>query len=230
MTAIPKEPEDLNAPGEPDASGDWADRMEQSVLDAALERAPSLGWNARMVRAACDANGLSLGDEELLLPNGARDLAALLSRRHDARALKALGDPAGLKIRERISRAVAARLEAGAADLEASRKCAAFLALPTNADLGLKLAWESADHLWRWAGDTATDWNHYTKRAILSGILVPAMTLRWFDGPEAAEAFVAARIDNVMAFEKWKAGKDFDAPLRHVTDALSRLRYGAGTA
>lgn len=210
-------------------TGDWADRMEQSVLDAAIARAPALGWNARLVRAACADNGLSLGDEELLLPNGARDLAALLSRRHDDRAMAALAsvEAGSLKIRERIARSVSERLEAGAADLEASKKCAAFLALPANADLGLKLAWESADLLWNWAGDTATDWNHYSKRAILSGILVPALTMRLFDGRERAEAFVAARIENVMSFEKWKAGKDFDAPLRKVADALSRLRYGA---
>jgi ubiquinone biosynthesis protein COQ9 len=210
------------------SEGDWADRMEQAVLDAAVERAPQLGWNSRMVRAACDANGLSLGDEELLFPNGPRDLAALLSRRHDDRALASLGevDPGSLKMRERIARAVSARMEAGAADLEATRRCAAFLALPVNADLGLKLAWETADQLWNWAGDTATDWNHYSKRAILSGILIPALTMRWFDGREAAEAFVARRIENVMAFEKWKAGRDFDAPLRKVTDALSRMRYG----
>ena len=208
---------------------DWGDRMEQAVLDAAIVRAPAMGWNSRMVRAACDDNGLSLGDEELLLPNGARDLAALLSRRHDDRALATLADldVASLKIRERIARAVSARLEAGAQDLEATRRCAAFLALPTNADLGLKLAWESADHLWHWAGDTATDWNHYSKRTILSGILIPAMTMRWFDGRDAADAFVSRRIDNVMAFEKWKAGKDFDAPLRKVTEVLSRMRYGA---
>jgi len=215
------------APHLSNAEPDWADRMEQSVLDAAVECAPRLGWNARMVRAACEANGLSLGDEELLLPNGARDLAALLSRRHDARALDSLPDPATLKIRERIAAGVSARMEAGAADLEATRRCAAFLALPTNADLGLKLAWESADRIWRWAGDTATDWNHYSKRVILSGILIPALTLRWFDGRDAADAFVAARIENVMTFEKWKAGKDFDAPLRRVTDLLSSLRYGA---
>lgn len=211
------------------AGGDWADRMEQAVLDAAVERAPALGWNGRTVRAACEANGLSRGDEELLLPNGARDLAALLSRRHDDRALASLADvdPKSLKIRERIARAVSARMEAGAADLEATRRCAAFLALPVNADLGLKLAWETADLLWNWAGDTATDWNHYSKRAILSGILIPALTMRWFDGKDAADAFLARRIDNVMAFEKWKAGKDFDAPLRKMTDALSRMRYGA---
>lgn len=208
---------------------DWADTMEQAVLDAAIRRAPVLGWNARMVRAACEDNGLSLGDEELLLPNGARDLAALLSRRHDDRAMATLAevDPASLKIRERIARALSARMEAGAGDLDATRKCAAFLALPTNADLGLKLAWETSDLLWNWAGDTATDWNHYSKRTILSGILIPALTMRWFDGREPAEAFVAARIENVMAFEKWKAGKDFDAPLRKMTNALSRMRYGA---
>ncbi|QQQ19212.1 COQ9 family protein [Brevundimonas vitis] len=208
-------------------SSDWADRMEQAVLDAAIDRAPALGWNSALVRAACEANGLSLGDQELLLPNGPRDLAALLSRRHDSRALAALGSAEGLKIRERIARAVSARMEAGAQDIEATRRCAGFLAVPTNADLGLSLAWESADHLWRWAGDTSTDWNHYSKRTILSGILIPALTLRWFDGQEAAEAFVAARIDNVMAFEKWKAGKDFEGPLKTATDLLSRLRYGA---
>jgi ubiquinone biosynthesis protein COQ9 len=211
--------------------GDWADAMEQAVLDAAIRHAPRTGWNSRMVRTACEELNLSVGDEELLFPNGARDLAALLSRRHDDRALAALAevDPATLKIRERIARAVSARMEAGAEDLEATRRCAAFLALPTNADLGLQLAWETADLLWRWAGDTATDWNHYSKRTILSGILIPALTMRWFDGREAAEAFVARRIDNVMAFEKWKAGKDFDAPLRKVTDVLARMRYGART-
>ena len=206
---------------------DWADRMEQTVLDAAIQRAPRFGWNSRLVRAACEAEGLSRGDEELLLPNGPRDLAALLSRRHDALTLEALKatPPETLKIRERIAKGVSARIEAGTAHLEATKRCAAFLALPTNADLGLSLAWESADVVWRWAGDTATDWNHYSKRAILSGILIPALTMRLFDGPEAAEAFVAARIENVMTFEKWKAGKDFEAPLRRVTDVLAKLRY-----
>ncbi|WP_122466526.1 COQ9 family protein [Brevundimonas lutea] len=207
---------------------DWADQMEQSVLDAAIARADELGWNSRLVRAACAAEGLSLGDQELLLPNGPRDLAALLSRRHDARTMAALGeiDAGSLKIRERIAHAVSARMEAGAETLPATRRCAGFLGLPPNADLGLSLAWETADNLWRWAGDTATDWNHYSKRVILSGILIPALTMRWFDGREPAEAFVARRIDNVMAFEKWKAGKDFHAPGRKLTEALARMRYG----
>lgn len=209
---------------------DWADQTEQTVLDAAIPLAPRLGWNGRLVREAGAAVGLSSGDIELLFPNGARDLAALLSRRHDDRALATLSalDSGALKIRERIARSVSARLEAAADDAEASKRCAGFLALPTNADLGLSLAWETADLLWRWSGDTATDWNHYSKRTILSGILIPALTMRLFDGREKAEAFVDRRIGNVMTFEKWKAGKDFEGPLRRMTDLLSRLRYGAG--
>lgn len=208
---------------------DWAEQTEQAVLDIAVRRAPGLGWNGQLVRAAGAEAGLSDGDIELLFPNGARDLAALLSRRHDDRAMEALSalDPATLKIRERIARSVSARLEAAAEDAEAAKRCAGFLALPTHADLGLSLAWETADLLWRWSGDTATDWNHYSKRTILSGILIPALTMRLFDGREKADAFVAARIENVMAFEKWKAGKDFEAPLKRFTDVLSRMRYGA---
>lgn len=216
---------------EPITHADWATRTEQKVLDAAILRAGRVGWSDQMVRLACEDCQLSLGDQELLFPSGARDLAVLLSRRHDDDAMKALeATPAStLKIRERIAAGVSARLEAAAADIEATKKFAGFMALPFNADLGVSLMWESADRIWRWAGDTATDQNHYSKRMILSGILVPALTLRLFDGKEAADKFTAKRIENVMAFEKWKAGKDFDAPLRKITDILGGLRYGPKT-
>lgn len=224
MTAAPAEPFDDASP-DPDA---WARAAEQRLLDAALVRAPALGWTPRLVRQAAHDAGLGEPDAELLLPHGARDLAALLSRRHDERAFAALAqsDPSTLKIRERIARGVAARLDAAADDGEAARRCAAFLALPPQAPLAGRLVWASADRIWRWAGDVATDENHYSKRAILSGILAPALTLRLFDGEGAARDFVAARIENVMAFEKWKAGRDFGAPLRQAADVLSRLRYG----
>jgi ubiquinone biosynthesis protein COQ9 len=207
---------------------DWADETEQQLLTAAIPLAPTLGWNARLVARAGEAVGLSAGEADLLLPNGARDLAALFARRHDQAMMQALAeiDPASLKIRERIRRAVEARLAAGAADLEATRRCAGFLALPSSAPLGLRLAWESADLIWRWAGDTATDENHYSKRAILAGILIATLAVRLKVGPEAASAQLAARIDNVMAFEKWKATRKPSTLGADLAGLLGRLRYG----
>ena len=205
---------------------DWAEATEQQVLDAALTITATQGWTWPAVRAAGKAAGLSVAETELLLPHGPADLAALLSRRHDARALASLPDPATLKIRERIRAAVEARIDAAAQDEAAVRRWSGYLSLPLNFTLGLKLLWESADALWRWAGDTATDENHYSKRAILSGILATALAIRLSSGREAAMTFVDARIENVMSFEKWKAGLKLADLMRDVAAALGKMRYG----
>jgi ubiquinone biosynthesis protein COQ9 len=209
---------------------DWADQAEQAVLDAAIALAPDFGWSASMLARAATKAGLSRGEAMLVLPNGPRDLAALLSARHDQSALASLADvnPADLKIRERIRQGVEARLDAAAADAPAVRRWAGFLALPQNLPLALRLTWDSADTVWRWAGDTATDENHYSKRAILSGILIATLALRITSGREAASEQLNARIDNVMAFEKWKAGIKPAELARDIAGALGRLRYGHG--
>jgi ubiquinone biosynthesis protein COQ9 len=210
-------------------SEDWAAETEARVLAAALPLAPALGWNLGLVKAAARSAGLSEADATLLMPDGPRDLAALLFRKHDAEALKALAafDPQALKVRERIRKGVETRVEAAMADEAAVRKAAGFLALPPNAPLALSLGWASSDRLWRWAGDTATDENHYSKRAILGAVLATTMAVRLSRGRAAAESHLAARIDNVMAFEKWKAG--LPAPAGWAKDAvgwLGALRYG----
>jgi ubiquinone biosynthesis protein COQ9 len=207
----------------------WADSAEQRVLDEALRLAPTAGWNAGLVSRALAAAGLSEAEGQLLLPEGPRDLAALLSRRHDAAALVRLRtfDLATLKIRQRIREGVIARLDAAQENGDVLRPLAVFLAFPTNLPLAGRLTWESADAIWRWAGDTATDENHYSKRAILSGILVSTLAVDMASGRDSALSHLDARIDNVMDFEKWKAGlKPMDLASEMV-GALAKMRYGA---
>jgi ubiquinone biosynthesis protein COQ9 len=213
----------------PAKSTDWATMAEQQLLDAALKIAPQEGWTSRLAALAGKACGFSLGETELLLPQGPADLAALLSRRHDAKTLDALAalDPSKLKIRERIARAIEARLAVAAADEAAVRRWTGFLALPPHIALGARLAWESADALWRWAGDTATDENHYSKRALLAGILSGALAIRLSSGREAALAFTDRRIADVMAFEKWKATTRLKPSqmMESLARSFGRMRY-----
>jgi ubiquinone biosynthesis protein COQ9 len=209
---------------------DWAGAAEERVLDHAVRLAAERPWNDALAAAAAAAAGLSAADGRLLLPGGAADLAALLYRRHDAAALAVLAevDPSALKIRERIRQAVMARIEAAAADESAVRRAAAFLAHPSQAALALRLGWATADGLWRWAGDAATDENHYSKRVILGGLLLTAVATRLARGREAAERHVRARIDAIMAFERWKAG--LPAPgqaMAAAARALGRIRYAS---
>lgn len=212
-------------------TADWTGTAEDRLLEEAIRLAPVEGWTTRTVRLAGQAAGFSDGETELLLPRGAADLAALLARRHDQRALLMLQpiDPQALKVRERIAQALEARLDAAAGDEGATRRCAGFLALPPNLALAARLAWESADVLWRWSGDTATDENHYSKRAILAGVLSAALAVRLSSGRGAALRFVERRLEEVMRFERWKAKASVrpDAWMAGAAAALGRLRYGA---
>jgi ubiquinone biosynthesis protein COQ9 len=219
----------MTAAAEP--TNDWAAQAEQQVLDQAVALCPREGWTSRMARRAGRAAGFADGETELLLPHGPADLAALLSRRHDRRALVALQDvdPNTLKIRERIARTLEARLDAAAQDEPATRRWMGYLALPAHAPLAARLAWESADVLWRWAGDTATDENHYSKRAILAGVLAGAMAIRLRSGRGDALRFANRRIDDVMRFETWKATtklRPYDL-LAGAARAMGRIRYGS---
>ena len=206
---------------------DWADEAEDRLLTAALRHAPALGWNHRLIAAAARDAGLSLAEAELLAPEGARDLAALLSRRHDAMALAALAgtDPATLKIRERIRAGVLARIDAAMGDAASARGWTGFLALPANIPLALRLVWASADGLWRWAGDVATDENHYSKRALLAEILTSTLAIRLAAGEDAAARHLDRRIAGVMAFERWKGGLKFGDVAGRLAARLGRLRY-----
>lgn len=208
----------------------WAEETEGRLLTAALDHAESLGWTRRLVAAAARDVGLTLAEAELLLPEGPRDLAALLARRDDAAALATLAtaDPAALKIRERIRRGVLARTDAAMDHDGATRRWMGFLALPPNAPLGLRLLWASADSLWRWAGDTATDENHYSKRTLLAEILLSTLAIRLATDAAAAAAHLDRRIDGVMSFERWKGRFSPADAAAQVARALGRLRYGAG--
>jgi ubiquinone biosynthesis protein COQ9 len=209
---------------------DWTKAAEDRVLDQAIRLAPHEGWTARMARLAGRAAGFSDGETELLLPRGASDLAALMSRRHDARALIALRqvDPQALKIRERIAAALEARLDAVGSDEAAARRLMGFLALPPNLPLAGRLAWDSADVLWRWAGDSSTDENHYSKRALLAGIISGALAVRLSSGRGAAMRFIDRRIGDVMRFETLKAKSPVkpEAMLDSAAAVLGRLRFG----
>ena len=138
---------------------------------------------------------------------------------------------AGLKIRERIRRLVQFRLDALAGQQEALRRALAIMAMPQNVAHALRLGWTSADAMWRLAGDTATDYNHYTKRMTLGALYASTLAVFAHDQSEGfaeTRGFLERRIDNVMQFEKLKSQVlRPDAERFSPARLLGRLRYPA---
>lgn len=190
----------------PDPDAEQRDRLAAAVADeAAFE-----GWTRQAMAGGASRLGLPEGEAHRLFPGGPTDVLAHVSRRADLATVADLEGAAGaaLKVRDRIRAAVRWRIERHAGQREAVRRGLALLALPFNVALGAKLLYRTVDALWYAAGDTATDFNFYTKRATLAGVY-SATLLYWLsdrsDGAEATWAFLDRRIDDVMRIEKLKA-------------------------
>jgi len=115
---------------------------------------------------------------------------------------------------------------------EAIRSGLAILAMPHNLPTAARLGWRSADTMWRLAGDTTTDFNHYSKRAILAS-LYTATLLVWLDdvsdGQADTIAFLDRRLGEVARFEQAKSKWTGSAERRpSLARFVGRLRYPPG--
>lgn len=212
--------------------GDHIETIRAKILERALPNVAFDGWTTKVMREAADAAGVSHGEMRLAFSGGVTDLVDFFLADGDRRMEEALAarDLGSLKIRERITLAVRTRIEVDANRREAVRRAVTLFALPISGAAGPRALYRTVDAIWRAAGDTSTDFNFYTKRAILAGVY-SAVTLFWFsDGSEdyaGTWAFLDRRIGDVMQIEKAKAGvQKLGALLPDPVALLGRLRYG----
>ncbi len=216
-----------------DVSDMTLDELREALAPHLAPNAAFDGWSATAVDAAADAIGADRDVARLAVPGNAVDMIDLWFAHIDRRMAAALPPEtlAAMKIRARITALVEARLDALAPDREALRRAVAILAMPQNAARAARLGWRSADTMWRLAGDTATDYNHYTKRTMLAGIYAATIAVFLNDASEGqaeTRAFLARRIENIMQFEKAKAKLAGRSDHRFsLSRFVGRLRYHA---
>ncbi len=189
------------------------------------------GWSDEALAMAAQQLGIPPARARLAFPGGAAQMVDSWFDWIDKAMLIAFPPErvADLKIRERIRELVLFRFMEMRPNREALRRGLAVLAMPQNLAFGGRLAWRSADRIWRLAGDSSTDFNHYSKRAILVGVY-GSTTLVFLDDDSDdladTRAFLGRRIDDVMRFEKFKASwKGTRERLPSLSRFLGRLRY-----
>jgi ubiquinone biosynthesis protein COQ9 len=189
------------------------------------------GWSDKALGMAASELGVPHDRARLCFPGGAVDMIDAWFDAIDIGMAKAfpLERIAEMKIRQRIRDLVLYRVEVINPHKEALRRAQAILAQPQNAMTAAKLAWRAADRMWRIAGDRSTDFNHYSKRGILSALYMSTMLVFLDDDSEnlvTARGFLDRRIDDVMKFEKLKAQwRGSHQRLPSLSRFLGRLRY-----
>ncbi|MFO0995525.1 MAG: COQ9 family protein [Alphaproteobacteria bacterium] len=177
--------------------------MRERILEAALAHVPFDGWTIAALTAGATDAGLDPAMVHEAFPGGVLDAIEHHSRLADERMLKALEgqDLSSMRTRDKVALAIRLRLEHALKDREAIRRALTVLAIPFNAGVGLAALYRTVDAIWYAAGDTATDFNFYTKRGLLAGVY-SATLLYWLEdkseGHEATWQFLSRRIEDAL--------------------------------
>lgn len=209
------------------------DEMRAALAPVVAENAAFDGWSEAALSMAADKLGVDRDIAGLAFAGGAvamidawfAHIDGVVAARWPVEKLQTM------KVRARIAALVEERLAALAPLRESLRRALAVLAMPQNAPRAARLGWRSVDGMWRQAGDSATDYNHYSKRMMLGGVYSATIAVFLNDESEdwaETRAFLARRIEGVMRFEKAKAGfVARTANLPSLSRFIGRLRYPA---
>lgn len=202
---------DTDGPGAEAINGaDGIDELtarRDAILLGTLPDVAFDGWTLAALRRGAELAGFEPEAALASFPRGPVQAIEHMSAWADREMLARLAelDLDSMRVRDRVTLAVRTRLELLSPYKEAVRRSVAVLALPGNATIGPRLVYGTVDAIWYACGDTSTDYNFYSKRLLLSGVLTTT-TLVWLDDRSEGEgdswAFLDRRIEDVMRIGK----------------------------
>lgn len=181
--------------------------QKNALLAATLANVAFDGFSPAALSMAEQQCGFTTGTAFCLFPNGIKDVLDYwhATLNENLTATYQAQNPPPQKIREKIHRAVMLRFGLLADVKPAVRAAMGYYTVPFRVTDTASYLYQIVDQAWRLAGDTATDYNFYTKRTLLAGVYV-ATLLYWLqdesEGHEATEAFLYRRIENVLKISK----------------------------
>ncbi len=177
------------------------EKIKDSILQQAIKIVPFEGWSNEMLRQASVKAGFDENMAELVFMNGAIGLLDYYLEDLDQKMIEKIRElPVDkMKVREKIKQAVVIRLNLMKKPV--ASKTVSFLALPFNIPSAMSFTWRTVDKMWYEAGDTATDFNHYTKRTLLAGVY--SSTLMYWLNDDSKDnqktwEFLDRRIEDVL--------------------------------
>lgn len=209
------------------------DEIKSKILEAALPDIAFDGWSADLLQNATKKAGYGSDMARAVFPEGVRDFVDYFSEWADQRMLQALEhvDTTTLGMTDKVTMAVERRLEILQPHKEAVRQASKYWSLPPRSIYAKRAMWQTADKIWTWAGDTATDYNKYTKRALLMGV-IGSTFFYWLNKPESdlvmVKSFLHRRIQNVLVLGKG-IGKFKSLAPEDIKGRLSSVIHGVKT-
>lgn len=190
------------------------DFKKQKIIDCIANHAAFDGWGDTALRTAAQECDISWNEAQFLFPNRPIDMISAHSYYGDTlmcEAVQAMENFTTLRVHEKVEISILLRFELFQDKREAIRRASSILALPQYTGKSACLLARTCDQIWLLAGDTAQDYNRYSKRLLLAGVYVSSFMYWLSDESESlnnTRRFVRTRLKNVL----------------HVFGSLGKLR------
>lgn len=199
--------------------------LADDLVKVILNHVPFDGWSDAALMAGAAEVGLDEAEMRALLPAGVAGAIQHYLAMADADMLAAYQalDPQPQRMHEKIRALILLRLEQAVSHKETVRMTVNWLAKPAQAGAASRQLYRTVDTMWRTAGDEATDFSFYSKRATLAAVY--SSTLLAFLGDDTPDlskttAFLDNRLGDVARIPK------MTAPIRKISENM--MRFGKG--
>ncbi|OXB76067.1 UNVERIFIED_CONTAM: hypothetical protein H355_000166 [Colinus virginianus] len=154
------------------------EQLQHRILTAALEFVPEHGWTAEAIAEGAKTLGLSAAAAGMFHSDGSELILHFVSQcntklsdllEQEQKQVQ-LGEAEKKPTDQFLRDAVEARLRMVIPYIEKWPQAVSILLLPHNIPSSLNLLTSMIDDIWHYAGDQSTDFNWYTRRAVLTGI------------------------------------------------------------
>ncbi|KAM9288395.1 ubiquinone biosynthesis protein COQ9, mitochondrial [Morus bassanus] len=154
------------------------EQLQHRILTAALEFVPEHGWTAEAIAEGAKTLGLSVAAAGMFHSDGSELILHFVSQCNtklselleQEEKLVQLGKAEKKPTDQFLRDAVEARLRMLIPYIEKWPQALSILLLPHNIPSSLSLLTSMIDDIWHYAGDQSTDFNWYTRRAVLTGV------------------------------------------------------------
>ena len=185
------------------------ERERKTILNRALIDIENSGFNEKMLLNAAKNCKISEGKLGRLFPEGIFELKQYYFSEIDEQMLQKIKTQnyENIRVRDKIFNGVLIRLKLFKKNKTSIKYI--FVSESSNPIKSLKHLWKTSDLIWKSAGDSSTDYNHYTKRLLLSWVYITTL-ICWFNDKSRnindTKLFLNRRIDEVLEFGK-QSGK-----------------------
>lgn len=184
--------------------------LKQRLLNKMLDAAGKEGWSNHTLESAAKQLGMDAKFAYVGFPQGATDAMVFYMRQLDKEMLDIYNQSSvsQKRVRDKAIFLIATRLKLLEKHKEAVKSILQFTLVPSHAIVSAESLATTCDRMWKAIGDTATDFNFYSKRFLLASVYSSAL-LYWIrdesSNHKETQRFLENRIDELFNVMRTKS-------------------------